>query len=221
LAVFGGSVRNVETFITEDLDVSIREVPFLIGGSLARLKGDSGVIFVSKRNQAEGCALSRRNGLFATGRCGITSIDDVPILVVSTCTIIELGRIPVIRQSTPVIQTFVRIEKMNSPGKGPLFDPHLVLIPTKAGEDLHLFEISSYAIGVVQAFVAENLEGVVRDGPELAGGSGDAVFNDYGGSVDVTGGGEAFRSIDAGVDEFLPWAGGWDSEDGGEAGEKG
>src|SRR6201999_3623848 len=35
--------------------------------------------------------------------------------------------IAVVRQSTPVIQTFVRTRKVNSPGKGALFDPHLVL----------------------------------------------------------------------------------------------
>jgi len=68
---------------------------------------------------------------------------------------------------------------------------------------LHLLTVGSNTVGVVQTFVTEDLEGAASVCPELVGGVGGAILDDYGGSVAIAGGGKALGDVAVGVDDLL------------------
>jgi len=200
-AVGGGAVGDIETLISENLNSSTSNSPRLRSRSITLLDRNGRVIGVTRHGQT---FARRATGLdlvpFGGGRAGV---GDGPFLVRAAGAAPNLGRIPISDQSTRIIQTLVRCSEFNTPTSLRL-SPLLVGIPAKASKDLHLRAVRLVAIRVVEAFVAEDLEGSRgSDGPELGGGGSGrtarTILDDDGCSVSVGGCSETFGSVAVGV----------------------
>jgi len=203
-AIGGAAVGDIETLVAEDANVTASGartagyVPSLSSRAVAVLDGDSRVVGVAGSGQAFASLETGLDGN-AVGRRRRSNLNVLgsPCLVRSASAVPNLDRVTVCLFTIGVIQTLARGRGIARQGDGSITSRSpLLVLPAGAGPDLHLLAVGGDAVRVVEAFVAEDLDGTAGNGPQLVDGFGmgtsDAGFDFDCCSVCVRGGDEAF-----------------------------